>query len=143
MPPHLCQQAGGATDLEGVDVRKRGIHSRARKPMSDWITPPVRDEAVGPLLSALGSVVYAIRTRDGLIKIGFTADLGQRYSALGRMGNILGWAPGTRADEAAIHRSFHGLAVQGREYYPDHPRVLSLVNEMRRDLGQEPLAQAS
>lgn len=92
-------------------------------------------------LNSLGSVVYALRTRDGLIKIGFTSRLGGRAGNLGGMDRLLAVRMGaTVADEQAIHDTLSGLAVRGREYYPPVPEVLHLVNEMRRKLRQPPIA---
>ena len=80
-------------------MRKRAIHAvPVARPLGELIAGPSREPALGPLLSALGPVVYAIRTRDGLVKIGWTANLGQRYSSLGHVSDILGWQSGTFED---------------------------------------------
>lgn len=121
--------------MKGVDVRKRPTNLTAR-PLGELTSGPTRGPAVGLLLSALGPVVYAIKTRDGYVKIGWTANLGQRYSNLGHARDILGWQSGTLDDEQEIHRSLAGLAVRGCEYYsPTDLRVLAIVNAMRRSLG--------
>lgn len=99
-----------------------------------------RKSSVRPLLAALGPVVYAIRTRDNLVKIGFTSNLAHRYAQIGSMANILGWKSGTLNDESAIHRHLAPHAVRGREYYAPHPDVLAVVNEMREALGLEDVA---
>lgn len=92
-------------------------------------------------LNSLGPVVYAIRTPDGLIKIGFTKRLAVRASALAGLDKLLAIRLGaTFDDEQAIHASLDGLAVRGREYYPPAPEVLAVVNEMRADLHQQPIA---
>ncbi len=96
--------------------------------------------AITPLLAALGPVIYAIRTRDGLIKIGFTTNLGQRYSSLGSQRDILAWRPGSYAEEQALHDQLSAHVCRGREWYHPHPEVLAVVNAMRGDLGQTPLA---
>ena len=75
-----------------------------------------------------------IRAYEG--EIGWTANLGQRYSSLGHVSDILGWQSGTFEDEQEIHHSLVGLAVRGVEYYsPTEPRVLAIVNTMRSSLG--------
>ena len=138
MCPRTCSNRPGARPTRiGVDVRKRAIHAvPVARPLGELIAGPSREPALGPLLSALGPVVYAIRTRDGLVKIGWTANLGQRYSSLGHVSDILGWQSGTFEDEQEIHHSLVGLAVRGVEYYsPTEPRVLAIVNTMRSSLG--------
>lgn len=94
------------------------------------------------LLKALGHVVYAIQTRDGNIKIGFTTDLAHRCTQVGYgQKAIIGFMRGEMSDETAIHRRLNGLAVHGREYYPWHPQVIAVVNEMRDQWGIEPITE--
>jgi hypothetical protein len=54
-------------------------------------------------MRAIGEVVYAVRV-NGLVKIGHTSDLAQRISHL-HADEVLAFAPGTLADEQALHRS--------------------------------------
>ena len=122
-------------------MQKRAIHSRSPQPA--WVESDRRgaQEPVGPMLTALGPVVYAVRTKDNLIKIGCTTDLARRCHQVGPgMKSILAWRAGTRADELAIHTSLNGLAVRGREWYPWHPAVIGVINEMRADLGITPIS---
>jgi hypothetical protein len=94
------------------------------------------------LLGALGHVVYAVQTRDGNIKIGFTTDLAQRCIQVGYgQKSIIGFIRGEMADEMAVHRRLDGLAVKGREWYPWHPEVVAVVNEMRAEWGIEPITE--
>ena len=94
------------------------------------------------LLKAVGHVVYAVQTKDGNIKIGFTANLPQRCSQIGYgPRSIIGFMRGELADELAIHGRLKGLAVRGREYYPWHPEVVAVVNEMRAEWGIEPITE--
>lgn len=103
-------------------------------------SPPVRDE----MIAAIGPVVYAIRAKSGHVKIGHTSNLARRCKQVGRgRKSILGFAPGTREDEDAIHRRLDGLATEGREWYPDCDEVLAVVNEMRAALGVEELDSLS
>lgn len=84
-----------------------------------------------------GPCVYAVRTKDGLVKIGWTSDLGQRlgdYRLTAR--DVLAVRLGaTPDDEAAIHKRLSGHAVRGREWYNPQPEVLAVINDMRDDLG--------
>ena len=95
-----------------------------------------RQDRVSTMLVELGSVVYAVRTKDNLIKIGCTTNLAERCRKVGLGAkSILAWRAGTLDDEARIHASLAGLAVRGREWYPWDDRVIAVVNEMRRELG--------
>lgn len=121
-------------------MRKRAINTRGTSIWLDENQRPKR-EPIEPLLQALGSVVYAVRTKDGLIKIGCTTDLARRARQVGYgMKSILAWRVGTVEDEAAIHASLNGLAARGHEWYPWDERVLAVVNEMRGELGIPPVA---
>lgn len=90
------------------------------------------------LVSQAGQVVYAIRTKDGLIKIGCTGDIAQRTNVIGH--EVLGLMFGDFDDEAAIHDRLVPYRAKGHEWYHPTPEVLAVVNEMRADLGLEPLA---
>lgn len=106
-------------------------------------------EAVGPehhygnhslVLTALGEVVYAIRTKDRLIKIGHTTNLATRRRHFSsRPKDLLAFAPGTLDDEQTIHAALTPFRARGHEYYHPVPEVLTVVNEMREDLGLSPL----
>lgn len=92
-------------------------------------------------LQSLGPLIYAVRTKDGLVKIGVTTDLIERMKHIkGGTAELLALKPGTMADEQAIHRSLKGHASEGREYYLPTPSVLRVVNTMRAALGMEPVA---
>lgn len=99
--------------------------------------PPARAQALRALNTA-GPMVYAIRTRDGLIKIGFSADVATRRRRIGN--DLLAVAFGGRTEEQAIHDrlgDYH--RARGREFYYPTLEVLAVVNEMRADLGLAPL----
>lgn len=85
-------------------------------------------------LRALGSVVYAVRLPDDVIKIGYTADLATRAQALGAV-EILGFRPGGFAEEQLIHATLVAHRHHGREHYHPTPEVLATVNDMRAELG--------
>ena len=111
----------------------------ARHPNHDaWLASQVQKEprVSNALLSAIGPVVYAIQTRDGLIKIGHTGNLATRAKQVGYgQASIIGFIRGARSDERAIHKRLDGLAVRGHEWYPWAPEVLAVVNEMRAHWG--------
>lgn len=98
-------------------------------------TPPAERNAA---MRAFGSVVYACRLPDGVIKIGHTGDLATRTRAIG--GELLAFVPGTFDDEHAIHARLADHVHHGREWYFPTPGVLAVVNEMRARLGMEPVA---
>lgn len=91
-------------------------------------------------LQALGPLVYAVRTKDGLVKIGVTTDLIERMKHIkGGTAELLALKPGDFDDELAIHRRLRGHATEGREYYLPTPTVLREVNTMRATLGLDPV----
>lgn len=53
---------------------------------------------------------------------------------------LLAIKPGTRADEADLHRQLVEHLHHGREWYNPTPEVLAVINEWREALGREPLA---
>ena len=87
-----------------------------------------RTQALRSLLGG-NAAVYAIRTRDGLVKIGYTTRLWRRVNEVG--GEIIGFKPGTPADEKAIHQGLIEYRARGQEYYHPTPAVLAVVNAMR------------
>ena len=101
--------------------------------------PFSKRQAMG-ILAQSGELLYAARMPDGVIKIGWTANLQRRAAAFPAGFQFLAIKPGTRADELAVHRSLAGHAVQGREWYPPIPEVLAVVNDWREALGREPIA---
>ena len=89
--------------------------------------------------ASLGPVVYAIRTMDGLIKIGSTVNLGRRLRSLkSEFGEhkLLCFQPGTPADEKALHAKWRPHRAHGREWYHPAPEILDWINENRMVLGR-------
>jgi Meiotically up-regulated gene 113 len=93
--------------------------------------PPTRGREI---LSALGSVLYAMRLQGGVIKIGYTTNLQNRVYKL-KSQELLAFRFGDRRDEAVVHRSLSAHVAHGREYYHPHPQVIDLINSWRADLG--------
>lgn len=119
-------------------TRKRNYVAPLTTDLQHESVPHISNE----LLRAIGPVVYAVQTKDGLIKIGWTTDLGHRCNQIGYgQRSIIGFIRGDRADELAIHSRLEGLAVRGREWYPWHPQVVDVVNEMRVQWGIVPITE--
>ena len=94
-------------------------------------------------LNELGPVLYAFRTRDGLIKFGFSKHLAQRAASFGGLDAILAVRLGaTYTDEQALHDSLQAHVARGREFYHPTPEIIATVNAMRADMGMPPLAEA-
>jgi hypothetical protein len=142
-PRVCCEQTEGMTDWIGADMAKRNYHYDATRATLVNELEQVRVPRITPdLLNALGHVVYAVQTKDGHVKIGFTTDLAHRASQVGYGHKaIIGFMRGEMADEMAVHRRLDGLAVKGREWYPWHPEVVAVVNEMRAEWGIEPITE--
>lgn len=67
--------------------------------------------------AAMGEIYFA--QVDGLIKVGWTTKLADRMRAYGPKAVLLANYPGTRADEAALHRQLTPARFRGREWYSD------------------------
>jgi hypothetical protein len=76
-------------------------------------------------LASMGSIVYYIRRGD-LIKIGFTEDPAQRFSAL-LPDEILAFEPGGRNEETFRHRQFDHLRGRGENFR----QALELLEHIR------------
>ncbi len=88
------------------------------------------------LLDGLGPVVYAIATFDGLVKIGYSGNMAQRYRSYTRIGQLVAWeSGGTPEREAELHALLAPHAARGREWYHPTPEVLAVVYAMREALG--------
>lgn len=95
-------------------------------------TPKSRGHDRAQALRAIvgdASVVYAIRMRDGVVKIGCTQRLWRRVNEVG--GEIIAFTLGDLADESAVHEGLRDHVAHGREYYHPTPEVLAAVNAMR------------
>lgn len=89
-------------------------------------------------LNLAGPTVYAMRLPDGVIKIGHSAHLADRRTAL--QGEMLAVRFGDRDDEQAIHATLIPYRHHGHEYYHPTPEVLAVVNEMRAAFGLDAIA---
>jgi hypothetical protein len=112
----------------------------ALRTKGDYIERPL---AAHGARESLGEVVYAIRTTDGLIKIGSTTHLGRRLINLkSQFGEheLLCFRSGTLADEKALHTKWRAHRAQGREWYHPAPEILDWINESRMALGRGTVA---
>lgn len=86
-------------------------------------------------------LIYAIRCKDGTIKIGWTKDLYHRRRDLNMAFDaILAVRPGTYEDEQALHDRLNPSVARGREYYHPTPEVLAYVNDLRTTMGVDPIS---
>lgn len=116
--------------------------------MSSWVQPTKGRVSRNEALRSLGSVVYAARLKDGTVKIGYSENFADRLRSIksytGQGVELLAFRPGTYDDEQAIHAALSAfrapITKYSREYYMPAPDVLAVVNEMRSDLGMDPIA---
>lgn len=101
---------------------------------------PVEQPSLTKLCQDLPPVVYFMRTRDDLIKIGHTRDLAARKYHFGSgWTHILAILPGSRDDERAMHHRFADHLARGKEYFHPAPDVISYINGLRAKLGVSPI----
>lgn len=89
-------------------------------------------------LRTLGPVLYAVRLRDGLIKIGYTARMDDRLYHF-RGCEVLAFKQALAEDEQPVHNGLKAHLAHGQEYYHPTPEVLAVVNDWREALGLQPL----
>lgn len=129
-------------------MRKRTQHARviAHRPggkMSDAGWRDTTDDIASraQIAKECGPVIYAIKLRDGMVKIGHTTDIANRVHAYDcGFDGLLALKPGTLQDEQAIHATLVAHRAMGREYYHPTPEVLAVVNDLRATFGFEPIA---
>lgn len=102
------------------------------------------------IMKAMGSVVYAARLSDGVIKFGWTEHFGDRLRYLssytGQDVELLAFRFGDYDDEQALHGSLAEHRAGGseyanaREYYEPTPEVMAVVNSMRGSLNMPHVA---
>jgi hypothetical protein len=93
----------------------------------------------------MGDVVYYVRRRDGLIKIGHSASLLRRMQSLNvRQKDILALEPGGSAREGQMHLKFAACNVRGPNLGVEHftltPELLAHINSIREQMGTFPVA---
>jgi len=128
--------------VEGIDVtdskplRTERVYNRPHR----FSPADERRESRSSLAREVGPVVYFIRTKRDLIKIGFTTDIATRHSTFGSFDQILALQAGTIADEKALHVRFSELLADRNEYFRPGPDLLAYINTIRSGMGIKPVA---
>ena len=111
---------------------RRGQYSQVGQ-WTDWAS---RRETPTSAARELGNCIYAVRTPDGLIKIGYTSNLDGRIRQFGsRWADVLLALPGSLDSESELHIRFKPYLARGREYYFPCAEILDWVNGERDRLG--------
>lgn len=80
------------------------------------------------------SLVYFAEREDGVIKIGFTSDVGRRLSELRKKYrstmDLLACYPGSKPDELALHERFAPYAL-GDELFEPAPELLEFIASLK------------
>ena len=91
-----------------------------------------QSQTPGAIADQCGPVIYAVRLKDGIIKIGHTTRIRARLSRLEcGLNDILAIIPGTVREEKQIHDGLVAHRARAREYYHPHADVFAVVNRMR------------
>jgi len=83
--------------------------------------------------TAMGQI-YFVQV-DDLIKVGWTTKLADRIRAYGPKAELLANYPGTRSDEATLHRQLGPARFKGREWYSDCDVIQAFITEAREKYG--------
>ena len=118
--------------LRAHSQSRKTVPTLARTPI-DYL-PPYR--SIARMAKDLGRCIYFVRTHDSLVKIGCTTDLARRRSQLAvEWTDLLALRPGTRVDEAGLHRKFRPHLQRGREWYRPAPEIIDYINDLRLAMG--------
>lgn len=124
-------------ELAGIEIDARAVEIATK--LGRWHHETAEAEkAPQPALKeghdALGRPRWVYYVRCGhLIKIGTTADLGTRFSAI-RPNEILALEPGDQSVETSRHQEFAVLRASG-EYFHPGPALQQHINQLRQELG--------
>jgi len=92
----------------------------------------------------MGSVVYAIKTADDLIKFGYTTNLFGRLAHYGigikDARRLLMVKAGTPVTEQEILLRFARHVARGKEYFHPTGEIIEFINEHRSRMGVPPLS---
>lgn len=83
------------------------------------------------------SIVYYVRRKDGMIKIGTSRVAARRLEEIAREHGsliLMAFHTGARAEESATHRRFKALRAEGEWFRPALP-LLEHIAEVRRTMG--------
>lgn len=81
--------------------------------------------------------IYFVRT-GGLIKVGWSAEVGQRLRAYPPGSVLLVVYPGTRQDETTLHQQLTPSRAHGREWYHDDSIIARFVEDAVAKYGPPP-----
>lgn len=112
----------------------------------DEVGTTIGRSAAGPSLKLLSEtlspVVYYLRNREDLLKIGWTANLAQRRHWHGvPWSHILAITPGTLRDERTIHFRFARYAARDVEYYYPVAPMFDHIDQVRAAIGLSPMVR--
>lgn len=122
--------------------RPAGSNPALREQPIARVKPTGVPKTIAALSRDLPPVIYFLRTRDDLIKVGWTEHLANRKAQL----SIYGWdallavKAGTWDDEQALHRQLRPYLARGREYYHPVPEVIAVIDDVRSSFGLSLLA---
>lgn len=125
-------------ELAGVEIDKRAVEIATALGRHSWReaqeAAPARDEKLRARVLEVneGRKVYYVRCGH-LIKIGTTADLGQRFTTV-RPNEVLALEPGGQETETRRHRQFATLRASG-EYFHPGAALQSHIAELRNTHG--------
>jgi len=119
---------------EGVGTDRVRIHG---------LGSVAREKPSFPKLAAhLPPVVYYLRNREDLLKIGHTTDLANRRRQHGvPWSHILAITPGTLRDERTIHFRFARYVARGVEYYYPVAPMFDHIDQVRAAMGLGPVTR--
>lgn len=126
----ICERHAGSIweRVEWRDARKRdeaipGMEGR------DYIRADARKvKAIERRKPTSVGEIYFVRI-DDLVKVGWTSKLADRIRSYGPKAELLVNYPGTRADEAALHRQLTPARFKGREWYRETDIIQAFIAE--------------
>lgn len=88
-------------------------------------------------LARLDGDIYFVRV-GGLVKVGWTRELGTRLKSYGAAAELLVCYGATRDDETNLHRQLRPALAKGREWYEDGAIVRHFIDEALAKYGEPP-----
>lgn len=82
--------------------------------------------------------IYYIRL-NGLIKVGWSRDIGDRIRSYGPSAEVLAVYEGTRDDETCLHRQLKPVRARGHEWYEDGPVLADFIAKAIAEHGAPPV----
>ena len=121
--------------VEGVERVRRPIVADLTERIEQAKAERARVAADGDV-EQREEVIYYVRDGEH-IKIGWTTDLRRRLKrGFKPGGKLLASHPGTRADEARLHRQFAAYRTHGNEWYAPMPSLLHHIEMVKQKHGE-------